>query len=77
MEVEHSFCLKAGLLCWGAITLIAPFYPLVTTNVLTNLAAAPLAGSGFSTPLGAGSYTINVQQTVLGISFAVVGRRGK
>ncbi len=52
-------------------------YPLATTNVLTSLATTRITGSGFTAPLGAGSYTINVQQTgsqltAYGLSLVVV-----
>ena len=33
------------------------------TDVLLNLAGAPLGGTGFSTPLGPGDYTFLIQQT--------------
>lgn len=35
----------------------------IGTDLLPILAAAPLAGSGFSTPLGAGTYSYLIQQT--------------
>ena len=33
------------------------------TNILSDLGGIPLTGSGFSLPLGPGTYTFNVQQT--------------
>ncbi len=53
----------SGTALLGGNHLDRSVYPLATTNVLANLATAPLAGSGFTAPLGSGSYTINVQQT--------------
>jgi hypothetical protein len=38
-------------------------FPSNTTNVLDRLALAPQGGVGFTTPLGPGTYTFNVQQT--------------
>ena len=53
----------SGTALLGGNTLNRTNYPLATTNVLTNLATAPLAGRGFTAPLVPGDYTINVQQT--------------
>ncbi len=38
-------------------------FPSPSDDVLQALAAAPQGGVGFTTPLGPGDYTINVQQT--------------
>ncbi|MBC03911.1 MAG: hypothetical protein CMJ34_11515 [Phycisphaerae bacterium] len=38
-------------------------FPNATTNMLDRLSGAPQGGSGFSYPLGPGTYTFNVQQT--------------
>ena len=44
----------------------------VGTDLLSALANAPLAGTGFSTPLGPGTYTYHVQQTdPIGVRYAL------
>lgn len=40
----------------------------VGSDLLLQLAGAPLGGTGFSTPLGAGDYTLHLQQTGTEIS---------